>query len=231
MSEESNPRLKLALGTKRNIDAFSWGKGQFGGRELVVLPTVFPGEHFTPFLADRMVEVARETVGRIGHCHTLEMGAGTGAAILTVAGVPGVSAVAIDVNPMAALNVSANALHWGVECRSLAGDVFAPLEPEERFDLVFWHIPFMDLDPGEIHDPRYTAGFDPGYAALKRFLDAISSRLAPGGQAFLGLDRTLCDFSSVEKLARARGHSFDVRAESETRRGNLDIRFTVTRIV
>jgi release factor glutamine methyltransferase len=231
MSEESNPRLKLALGTKRNIDAFSWGKGQFAGRELVVLPTVFPGEHFTPFLAEQMTAFAKDTVARLGHCHALEMGAGTGAAILTVAGVPGVSAVAVDVNPMAALNVSANALHWGVECRSLAGDVFAPLGPDEKFDLVFWHIPFMDLDPGEIHDPRYTAGFDPGYAALKRFLDAIAGRLTPSGQAYLGLDRTLCDFSAVEGLARARGLSFDVRAESETRRGNLDIRFTVTRIV
>jgi methylase of polypeptide subunit release factors len=231
MSDNVNMRLKLALGTKWNIDAFSWGRGKFANRDLVVLPTVFPGEYFTPFLADEMVRVATETVAHLGHCHALEMGAGTGAAILTVGEVPGVTAVAIDVNPMAALNVSANALHWGIKCRSLAGDVFAPLDVDEKFDLVFWHIPFMDLDPGEISDPRYTAGFDPGYAALKRFLDAIVGRLAPGGRAFLGLDRTLCDFAAVEKLARSRGLTFDVRAESKTQRGNLEISFTVTQIV
>ena len=33
---------------------------------------------------------------------------------------------------------------------------------------------------------------------------------------------------SVEKLARSRGLTFDVRAESQTQRGNLDIGFTVT---
>ncbi|WP_254802883.1 methyltransferase domain-containing protein [Kitasatospora sp. SUK 42] len=118
----------------------------------------------------------------------LEMGCGTGltATMALFAGYDRV--VASDINRMAVANAAANAERHGVgdRLRTVHGDLFLGLEPEERFDVVFWSSNYV-LAPAEYsyrsaHERAYV---DPGYHAHRRYLAEAPLRTTSTGRALL----------------------------------------------
>ncbi|APU16197.1 MULTISPECIES: 50S ribosomal protein L11 methyltransferase [Actinoalloteichus] len=101
------------------------------------------------------------------------------------------TAVAVDISPQAVANTRLNAELHGVteQLTVLRGSVFEPLGADDRFDLVFWNAPFIEVADDHVHDGALSAAyFDPGLRGVRAFVGGVRSRLAQGGRAFLGFD-------------------------------------------
>jgi release factor glutamine methyltransferase len=151
----------------------------------------------------------------------LEMGAGCGVAAITaaLAGCPEV--VAVDINPNAVESSRMNARKHGVADRvtCLESDLFAAVDPQARFDLVFWNSPFIDNEFVREGGDDYFVDhfFDPGYALHDRFCVELPRHLTEHGRAFLGFSTAMGDVTEVERIAGRHGLTLrPFRAESFT---------------
>ncbi|WP_245996581.1 50S ribosomal protein L11 methyltransferase [Streptomyces armeniacus] len=131
----------------------------------------------------------------------LEVGCGAGvlAVLGALAGCERV--VASDINPQAAANAARNAERHGVQdrLRSVQSDLFAALDPGERFDTIFWHSNYVrgpeDYEFDSVHDQAY---IDPGYEAHRRYLIEAPHWTTPEGSALLHF----CSRGDIEALRR-----------------------------
>lgn len=136
-----------------------------------------------------------------------EVGCGTGYLAVLAAERGCARVVALDVDPVAAENTRRNALRHGVADRVevAAGDLFAPLDAADRFDVVFWNSNFIDGVPeGGGENGLAPAFFDDGYATHRRYLADAGAHLAPGGTLLLGF----CDLGNrplLESVAADEG--------------------------
>ncbi|MEV8536202.1 50S ribosomal protein L11 methyltransferase [Streptomyces sp. NPDC051211] len=137
----------------------------------------------------------------------LEIGSGTGviAVMGALAGCERV--VATDVNPQAVANTRLNAERHGVSHRveAVQSDLFSSLDPQERFDLIFWSSNYVlapaDHHYASEHDKAYV---DPGYATHRRYLAEVCDRLTPSGSALLHFS-SRGDMNLLKQLAEETG--------------------------
>ncbi|MEH1852081.1 MAG: methyltransferase [Nostoc sp.] len=207
-------KLELVAIAKDYINNSPYGTMDFLNQPLIVLPTVFPPDLNTPLLAEVVETLVNKVLEKNEQCHVLEMGTGSGAAILKIAQIPGVIATASDIAPMAVLNAKANALWWGVECDIYQGNLFENV-PLKKFDIIFWNVPFSSHDPGNIEDVKLRIAFDPDYGCLKQFLIDVNKRLAEGGQILLAVDYDMADFDTICNLVEQAGFHSTVFKESQ----------------
>jgi release factor glutamine methyltransferase len=142
----------------------------------------------------------------------LEVGCGAGVIAVSAALAGCARVVATDINPEAVRNTELNAARHGVADRvhCAAGDLFDPLAPDERFDVVFWHSNFVPaptwLTGLDMHDVAYV---DTGYRAHRRYLAEAPSR---GELALLGFSSR----GSIESLREMGGNVDLVRSKAVT---------------
>lgn len=181
---------------------------ELAGREWDLLDSVFPPVYSPSTQA--FLDLLEFPVGG----SMLEMGCGAGLIAVSAALAGCARVVATDVNPQAARNAELNALRHGVADRveCVSGDLFAPLRPDDAFDLVFWHSNFVlapaDLDDLSMHDLAYV---DPGYLAHRGYLAEAPHRVRPGGAALLGFS-SRGDLSRLRRLAAEDDVELDVLA-------------------
>jgi release factor glutamine methyltransferase len=223
-------KLEIANKIKYSLANNPYGVIDFMGGEVIVLPTVCSVDCSTPFLAEQMSEVAsRITKGR-DVCNALEMGAGSGAAILTVAKVPGVVASATDINPMSAICVQANALWWKVPCKAYHGNLFEPIPEGERFDLIFWNTPFISTDPGGVDAPQFRAEFDVDYAFQREFLRRAGDFLAENGEIYLCVDSEMSDMDVLNRLYEEYGFDVEIWRKNQEDSYGLVLNFMILKL-
>lgn len=119
----------------------------------------------------------------------LEMGCGAGVTAV-VAALSGCRAVtAVDISQSAVDNTRANADAHGVSdrVRVRRGDLFEPLDPGDRFDMIFWNSNFTEAPPDFVNSTDlHQAFFDPAYRAHRAFLLSAPEYLHPTGRLLLG---------------------------------------------
>lgn len=137
----------------------------------------------------------------------LEIGTGTGVIALHAALAGARRVVAIDVNPDAVANTQANIDRHAVgDCMGVReGDVFDALRPEERFDLIFWNVPFGYVEPGMALTPLQRSTLDPGYEATRRYIQQGRRFLEPGGRLTMGFGSVIGRLELVERIAAEAG--------------------------
>jgi release factor glutamine methyltransferase len=88
--------------------------------------------------------------------------------------------VAIDINPEAVRYAQENADRNGCQSKMtvLHGDLFEPLPPDTRFDVILFNPPFWE---GVLKNNFSHALFDPGKVVIRRFLKEGKQYLKPGG--------------------------------------------------
>jgi release factor glutamine methyltransferase len=170
---------------------------RLGGLEWDLLGSVFPPV-YSPSTA-AFLDLLEFPVGG----SLLEIGCGAGVIAVSAALSGCSTVVATDINPEAVRNTELNANRHGVAARirCTAGDLFDPLEPDETFDVVFWHSNFVsapaDLSDLDMHDIAYV---DPGYNAHRRYLSEAPRR---GNLALMG-------FSSRGSMDQLRGMGAEI---------------------
>jgi release factor glutamine methyltransferase len=137
----------------------------------------------------------------------LEIGPGTGAIALQAALAGARRVVAIDINPAAVANTQANIDRHGVGDRMEVreGDIFDALRPDERFDLIFWNVPFAYVERDVQPTPLQRSTLDPGYEATRRYIQQGRGFLRPGGRLILGFSSVIGRFELVQRFAEEAG--------------------------
>ncbi|MFI9627933.1 methyltransferase [Streptomyces sp. NPDC052042] len=137
----------------------------------------------------------------------LEVGCGTGVIAVTAALSGCAQVTALDINDKAVANTEANAARHGVadRVRALHSDLFGALEADDRFDAIFWNVPWTYVeDDFGIKNQLHKAIFDPGYQGQARYLAGAPRHLAEGGRLFIGT-ADLGDRDMLDKFAEDAG--------------------------
>ncbi len=139
----------------------------------------------------------------------LEIGGGSGALSLAIKQRGANRVVATDISDRACAAMECNALLNHLEIDVRQGDLFAPLQKGEQFDLVIFNLPLMDK---AIVHPAEVALCDPSGELLTRFLQGLPEVVRPEGSALF----THADISSPLPL----GIHGQIRAVAEMRRND-----------
>ncbi|MGH7492197.1 MAG: methyltransferase [bacterium] len=114
----------------------------------------------------------------------LDMGTGSGV-IGIMAAKHGAEVLAVDLNPSAVALAIANARRHGLHghWRCLQSDLFAHLDPAERFDWIVFNPPYF---PNRVQRPAQAAWHaGENYETIERFLAQAQSFLVPHGKIVL----------------------------------------------
>jgi release factor glutamine methyltransferase len=163
--------------------AYLTGAREFHGHRLSVDARVLVPRPETELLAETGLAALPEGGAALDLC------TGSGALALALAlGRPGARVTAVELSPQALEVARANAAALGAAVTLLQGDLYAPLPPGARFDVVVSNPPYVptgELDrlPREVRrEPRLALDGGPdGLAVLRRVVAGAPAVLAPGG--------------------------------------------------
>ena len=178
-----------------------------GKFNITILPGVFSPRYFADSLV--FAEALAEIVGKR---RMLEVGCGTGIISLYCAKA-GARVVSGDINPAAVENTKLNAEKFGLTIDVRVGDIYAAIQPDEKFDVIFWNHPFNRSDAPE-KEVLLRAGFDEQYASLRKYVSEAREHLAEGGQLLLGTG-SIADLEEVERIASENDYKLTLLKEKE----------------
>jgi release factor glutamine methyltransferase len=185
--------------------AYLTGAREFFGHRLAVDARVLIPRPET----EALVELALAALPEGGAA--LDLGTGSGAlAIALQLGRPGAAVTAVEVSSAALEVARANAAALQATVAFLEGDLYAPLPPGSRFDVIVSNPPY--LPSGELaglqrevqREPRLALdGGADGLAVLRRVVAGAPARLKAGGLLLLEMHESHLD--SLPALCRAAG--------------------------
>ena len=179
------------------------------GKEFIVFPNVYSPKYSngTAVFAKNFPYQRDEDV--------LEIGTGIGAISILIAYNGARRVVATDINPDAVRNTQANiALHHmeeRIEVRE--GSLYEPLRADEKFNTIFWNVPYCFTDENSISDLE-KAVYDPGYRAIEEFIKGAKDHLTETGRVLIGFSTTLGRVDLLEKFLREAGMSLRIISET-----------------
>ena len=119
----------------------------------------------------------------------LEVGCGAGVTAVYAALQGCCSVTALDISATAVANTRKNAERHGVadRVRVVESDVFAALEPDDRFDVIFWNSGYAEAPADFVYETELQhAFFDAGYRSHEAYVAGSRAHLTEGGRQFLG---------------------------------------------
>ncbi len=144
--------------------------------------TILPGV-FSPKVRSNSLWYATKVLTLLRGDSFLEIGAGAGILAVEAAN-RGYTVVATDIDSKAVENIKLNAKKHNTFVDVRKGDVFDPINRNEKFDTIFWNHPWIYAE--EQVDKRHQVSFDYKYQSLKKFIREAKYYLKPQGQILLG---------------------------------------------
>jgi HemK-related putative methylase len=153
------------------------------GLHIEVYEGVFSPKHFHGW------EVFTKHFPNVRGKDVLEIGTGTGITALVLAKRGARKVLATDINPRAVANtqknIEKNDLSALVKVRE--SDIFSAISPDEKFDIIYWNMPFMWTEKDYKYASMLERGlFDPGHTLADRFLSEGKNHLNPEGILLVG---------------------------------------------
>ncbi|HYD40089.1 MAG TPA: peptide chain release factor N(5)-glutamine methyltransferase [Anaeromyxobacter sp.] len=175
---------------EREPTAYLLGARDFYGRSFLVDARVLVPRPETELVLEAALgALPRDAAG----LRALDLCTGSGALAISLAlERPGAQVVATELSPEALAVARENAARLGAAVTLLEGDLYAPLAPEEKFDVIVSNPPYvprgeLDTLPPEVRrEPRLALdGGDDGLAISRRIVAGAPARLRPGGALVL----------------------------------------------
>jgi release factor glutamine methyltransferase len=197
--------------------AYLVGRKEFFSLPLEVTRDVLIPRPESEFVVLECLRLARG----LDQPRVLDMGTGSGNLAVAVAHQHnGASVTAIDISSAALAVATRNAQQQGVEdrIRFLEGDLFAPLEAEDRFGFILSNPPYIPHEeisrlPGGVRDYEPHLALDGGsggFTVFDRLVDQARRYLMPGGHLIVEIG------SPQHERARERIASFPEYVLAET---------------
>ncbi len=177
------------------------------GLSLIVLPNVYAPNFFT----DSMW-FAQQLPDLVGNGSLLEIGTGTGIISLFCAR-SGARVVASDVNPDAVRNARMNATRHKLNISVREGCVYRSLEPNEKFDCIFWAHPFNNWGM-PVLDMLLRSGLDFNYEGLRDYIGGARNHLTKAGRLLLGTGDS-ADLATISAIAAENGFVIRILRQDE----------------
>lgn len=179
------------------------------GEVFRVQPGVFSPRFYpeTEFYAQHVLHEMTDGV------RFLDMGCGIGVNAV-MAAKRGAQVVACDISAAAVENTRRNARLHDVEVSARESDVFSAIASDERFDVIYWNIPFAFRQPTVRLPLIEEAIFDPGFRKHVTFLTQAGRYLEPGGLVLAGVSSTLGELSTIRSIAEEARLSLEFRAST-----------------
>lgn len=186
------------------------------GRQFWVLPGVFSPKYFedTEFFARELKVHPGEKL--------LEIGPGTGA-VAIIKALERARVTVVELNLQAICNVTKNAIRYCLEQEKLkkyAGSLYEPLGRFDRFDSIFWNVPFAWVPEDAELTMHERAVCDPGYKGIERFIAKAHFHLKPGGRLMIGFSHSLGHVGLLHSLLRKYGYRFTIVARTHAMETN-----------
>lgn len=131
----------------------------------------------------------------------LEMGCGAGVGAVYAALQGCSKVVAIDINEDAVKNTAENAKLHGVShiVDARLGNLFSPVKKDEKFDLIFWNVPWIGDDPGKELTPLEMSVIDPDYKDTLRYAKFGRNYLTEKGRLLFGFGASVGDIDKLNE--------------------------------
>lgn len=167
------------------------------GKKFIVYPNVFSPKYFE----DAEIFIPKISVKK--EERFLEIGPGTGVISVFVALRGAGKVFAIDINPDAVKNTKENArLHKVAnKVTVLQGSIYGPLSKKEKFNTIFWNVPFGYTKSKKIKVLERAIA-DPGYKSIKKFFNNARNYLQPNGRLLIGFSTTIGDFNKLKEISK-----------------------------
>jgi release factor glutamine methyltransferase len=178
-----------------------------GGQMLTVFPNVYSPKYFTDsfWFAEELPKLVRGKT-------LLEIGTGVGIAAVFCAR-QGATVVATDINPEAVRNAQFNARLHHLNMSVREGNLYEPIESNERFDFIFWNHPFHNWSV-PVTDVLLRASLDHNYECLKEYIRGAQVHLSENGKLLLGTGDH-ADLKTIAAVAGENSYSIKVLKEAE----------------
>jgi release factor glutamine methyltransferase len=200
-------RQIIAVWLIKKIQKYGPHRVQVLGKTYEVSQEVFnPKFYYTSeFMARHINVTPRDEV--------LDMGTGCGIQAIT-AGEKAERVVAIDINPQAVRFARKNVANNGLEDKVLViqGDLFSPLHPRQKFDIILFTPPYIEGVPKTDFDH---ALFDPGKKLIRRFFSEAGNYLKPNGYVQM-VYSSIADPERVLEISRGFGWRNSLIAQGKT---------------
>ena len=79
------------------------------------------------------------------------------------------------------------------------GDLYSPLNKEEKFDIIFWNVPFIYTEKEEFTDLEKSV-FNPKYSLIRRFVNEGKDKLNMNGKIVIGFSKTIGRLDILKKI-------------------------------
>lgn len=120
----------------------------------------------------------------------LEVGCGVGVASILAAKKHHNRVVAVDINPIAVKIAANNTLKHGMQSQVDVrySNVFSNIHSDEKFDTIFWDLPYVYTDPSEDKNLNMLqrSVSDPGYRHIELFLAKARHHIESNGRIIVG---------------------------------------------
>ncbi len=178
------------------------------GMNFVVYPNVFSPKYF--FDSEFFAKIIPVKEGE----KFLEIGPGTGVVSIFVALNGASRVVSIDINSDAVRNTKKNVALNNVSKKVtvLKGDLYSPLKKDDKFDSIFWNVPFGYVKREKLSKLEM-AVFDTKYSAIKRFITGAKTHLKVGGKLLIGFSTTLGHYTLLKNILKENGYSIKLLAK------------------
>lgn len=208
--ELASYRELISRRAQREPVAYITGKKGFWESEFSVNPCVLIPRPDTEVLVETCLDILSKSKNKKKPLKILELGAGSGAVIISIAGVFSSNFYfAMDISPAAAEATACNARNILKEPKLfiIAGSWFSPLKHRQNFDLIVSNPPYIpskeiDTLQPEIrkYEPRLALdGGEDGLNSIRKIIAHAWKFLNPGG--FLLLETGCDQKKDVEKIA------------------------------
>ncbi len=208
--ELTSYRKLILRRAQREPVAYITGNKGFWESEFSVNPSVLIPRPDTEVLVETSLDILSRSENKNKTLKILELGAGSGAVIISLAGArPSNSYFAIDISPAAAEATACNAINILKESKLfiIVGSWFSPLKNRQNFDLIVSNPPYIpskeiDTLQPEIrrYEPRLALdGGEDGLNSIREIIAHAWKFLNPGG--FLLLETGCDQKKDVEKIA------------------------------
>jgi release factor glutamine methyltransferase len=182
------------------------------GREYCVLANVFSPKYFPD------IEFFSHYLPIKQNSRFLEIGAGIGFTTIEAAYRGATYLVATDINPDAVENTRKNiALHHAklhalkvkdaITLDVRQGSVFSPLKKGEKFDTVYWNVPFQFAEIEQESTLLQQSISDRGYQFIANYIRNGSRYLTKEGRLFLGFSSSIGCIDKLQAIVATVSHA------------------------
>ena len=191
-------------GTKQILEDSKLEKEKYNvkvlSKNFIVHPNVFSPKYFND------TELFAKNIPINKNEEMLEIGPGTGIISIEAINKGAKNIIAVDINPDAVQNTKENIKLHDMEDRIEVrqGNLYEPIEKNEKFDTIFWNTPFGLVEEVNLPDLE-KAVYDPGYKSTEAFIKEAPKYLKENGKLLIGFSSTLGKMNLLQKFAREAG--------------------------